>query len=115
MSLYDKNQNELLGIALQTAKRVAKETHPLVVQVDSRRSLVGHNTVPCPSAESSPTEKVLFQISIIELGLRLGGNVNSLTGVYEEIARMSHNDQMSTQNWSEQRLFVSVSSLFPKS
>ena len=108
MTLYDEDEKELLGIPLQTAKRVAKETHHFVPQLDSRRPLLGQTTVPCPSAESSLTEKVLFQISFIEFGLRHGGHVNSLTGVYEENARMSHNDQMSTQNWIEQRLFVSI-------
>ena len=107
MSLYNKNEKELLGIALQTAKRVAKETRPVVPQLDSRRPAVGQTTVPCPSAESSP-KKVLFQICIFEFGLRHGGHVNSLTGVYEEVAQMSHSDQMSTQNWSEQRLLVSI-------
>ena len=73
MSLYAKDEKELLGIALQAAKRIAKETHPIVQQMDSHRPLVGQDTVPCPSIESSPTEKVLFQISIIEFGLRHGG------------------------------------------
>ena len=114
MSLYDKDEKELLGIALQAAKRIAKETHPIVPQMDPRRPLVGQDSVPSPSIESSPTEKVLFQISVIEFGLRHGGHVNSLTGVYEEIARVTHSDQLMSQNWSEQRLFVSIPNIFCK-
>ena len=114
MSLYDKDEKELLGIALQAAKRIAKETHPIVPQMDPQRPLVGQDSVPSPSIESSPTEKVLFQISVIESGLRHGGHVNSLTGVSEEIARVTHSDQLMSQNWSEQRLFVSIPNIFCK-
>ena len=108
MPLFDKDEKEILGIELQNARRVAKETHPIAHQLDGRHPLVGQSVVPAPNFDSSPTEKVLFQISIIEYGLRHGGSMECLTGIYEELARLTPTDQFPSQNWSPQRLFVSI-------
>ena len=108
-TLYDKEGRELLGIALQEAKKTARETHPFAPPLDRCRPLVGQATVPEPNAVTSPTEKVLFQISIIEDLLRHGGHITSLIGVYEGLSQLSSCNQLSTQDWSDQRLFVSIS------
>ena len=70
---------------------------------------MGQTTVPAPSVVASPTEKILFQIGILEFGLKHGGHINNLTGIYEELLRMSSFDALPTQNWSDQRLYVSIS------
>ena len=80
--LYDKDEQELLGIALQEAKRKARETHPIAPQLDRCMPLVGQETVPAFNDVTKPTEKILFQISVIENGLRHGGDIKSLVGIY---------------------------------
>ena len=111
MPLFDKDEKEILGIALQDAKRVAKDTHPIAPQLDSCHPLVGQATVPAPSAVASPTEKILFQIGILEFGLKFGGHINNLTGIYGELSRMTSFDALTSQNRSEQRLYVSILTL----
>ena len=106
--LFDKDGKEILGIALQEAKKVARDSHPIAPQLDSRHPLVGQSAVPALGVVSSPTDKVLFQIAVLEHGLRHGGHIKSLTGIYEELSRLMSNDQSTTQNWSEQRVFVST-------
>ena len=106
--LFDKYGKEILGIALQEAKKVARDSHPIAPQLDSRHPLVGQSAVPALGVVSSPTDKVLFQIAVLEHGLRHGGHIKSLTGIYEELSRLMSNDQSTTQNWSEQRVFVST-------
>ena len=59
---------------------------------------MGKTTVPAPSVVSSPTEKILFLIGILEFGLKHGGHVNNLTGIYAELSRMSSFDALTTQN-----------------
>ena len=108
MPLFDKDCKEILGIALQKAKRTAKDTYPIAPQLDSRHPLVGQSAVPAPNVASSPTEKILFQINILEFGLRHGGHVNNLSGIYEEVSRLTSSSVLSTQNWSDQRLYVSI-------
>ena len=115
MSLYDKDQTELLNVALQEAKRKAKDTYPIVPQLDSCRPLVGQDSVPDFSATNSPTDRVLCQISILEFGLKHGGHVSSLSGMYDELVRLTFSDRLSIQNWSPERLFVSFLSHFSKS
>ena len=112
LALYDKEERENLGASLQDAKRKAKEIYPIAPQLDICRPLVGQETVPDFSVMTSPTEKILSQISILEDGLRHGGHVNSLTGICDELARMVTNSNMSPQNGSPQRVFVSILSLF---
>ena len=112
LALYDKNEKELLGVALQDAKKKAKDMYPIAPQLDVCRPLVGQDVVPDFSAVKSPTEKVLSQITVLEHGLRYGGHINSLTSIYDELARIASSSHMTTQNWSPQRLFVSDFLLF---
>ena len=105
--LFDKEGKEIQGIALLEAKKVAKGTHPIAPHLDSCHPLVGQSVVPALGAVSSPTDKVLFQNNILEYGLRHGGHISSLVGLYEELARLTSSDQMPPQNWSDQRIFVS--------
>ena len=107
MPLFDKEEKELLGAALQNAKKKAKDTYPIPPQLDSYRPLVGQESVPNFSAATSPTEKILSQISILEFGLRSGGSVSRLTGMFDELVRLTSSDHLSVQNWNQQRLFVS--------
>ena len=72
-----KMKKNILGIAFQESKKVARETHPIAPQLDRFRPLLGQGTIPDFSAVASPTEKVLFQISVIEYGLRHGGRFKS--------------------------------------
>ena len=67
MALYDREKKEIHGIALQEAKRVAKETYPIAPQLDACRPLVGQDSMPNISATTSPTEGMLALISIIEV------------------------------------------------
>ena len=80
MALYDREEKEIHGIALQEAKRVAKETYFIAPHLDACRPLVGQDSVPNIIDTTSPTEGMLAHISIIEIGLRNGGHINSLTG-----------------------------------
>ena len=109
MPLFDKDEKELLGASLQTAKKKTKDTYPIPPQLDSYRPLVGQESVPDFSAATSPTEKILSQISILEFGLRYGGNMSSLTGMYDELVRLTSGDHLSVQKWTQPRLFVSFS------
>ena len=109
MPLYDKDERELLGIAPQEAKKKAKDVYPIHLQLDSYRSLVAQESVPDFSISTSPAEKIYAQINILEFGLRHGGNIASLTGMYDELVRLTSSDRVSVQNWSQERLFVSFS------
>ena len=109
MPLFNKDEKEILGVALKDAKKKAKDMYPITPQLDSLRPLVGQETVPDFSTSTSPSEKLFSQINILEFGLRHGGSVSSLTGMYEELVRLTSSDRLSVQNWSEQRLFVSIS------
>ena len=108
MPLFDKDCKEILGTALQNAKRAAKDTYPIAPQLDSRHPLAGKSAVPATNIASSPTEKVLFQITILEFGLRNGGHVDNLSGIYGEVSRLTSSNVLSTQNWSDQCLYVST-------
>ena len=107
MTLYGRDEKELLGVALQGAKKEAKNNDPIPLQLDSHRSLVGQQSIPDFSVTTSPTERILSQINTLEFGLRYGRNIASLTGMYDELVRLTSSDCLSVQNWSQQRIFVS--------
>ena len=111
MPFFDRDEKKLLGVALQDAKKKAKDNYPIPPQLDSYRPFVGQESVPDFSVTTSPTEKILSQINILEFGLRHGGNLASLTGMYEELVRLTASDRLSVQNWSQQRIFVSPFSI----
>ena len=108
MALFDKNERELQGMALIEAKKVAKNTYPIAPQLDSLRPLVGQYSVPDFGSSTSPTEGVLSLVSILEYGLKNGGHVDSLTGIYDGISRLSRNNQLPVQNWDQHRIYVSL-------
>ena len=109
MPLYDKNGHELQGIALSEAKKVAKETYPIVPQLDSYRLLVGQDSLPKFGAEKSPMETVISQICLLEIGLRRGGDLSCLSDIFEEVNRFSSEGGPTVAfDWSPHRLFVSI-------
>ena len=107
MPLYDKEERKILGTALQEAKKKAKEVHPIPPQLDSYRPLVGQDSIPDFSVTTSPTEKMFSQISILEFELRHGGSLATLTGVYDEMVRLTSSDRLSIQIWSPLLNFLS--------
>ena len=112
MALYDKDGVEILGISLNEARKKATDTYPIVPQRDACRPLVGQDSVPNFSSDISPTDKILSQISVLEYGLRYGGHIKSLTGIYDELSQLTSETYFCSQNWSPQRLFVSIATLF---
>ena len=108
MSLYDKFEKELTGNALLAARRTAKETYPIAPQLDVCRLMVGQDKLPDFSTTSSPSEDVISQVRILEHGLRHGGHIDSLIGMWNETVRLfPGNSQASSFSWERQRLFVS--------
>ena len=85
LALYDREEVELQGVALQEAKRTPKDTYPIPPQLGPRRLLVGQDTLPVIKGDSSPMEIVLAQLRILEFGLKHGGSLASLVGIYDEI------------------------------
>ena len=114
MALYDREGREILGVSLQEDTKKAKYTNAIAPRLDLCRPLVGQDTVPLFSAVTSPTENNSSQINIREFGLRHGGHINTLTSIYDELARLASSNQLCTQNWSSHQLFVSISLSFPK-
>ena len=111
MALYDKDGVEILGIPLSEAKKKATDTYPIVPQRDGCRPLIGQDSVPNFGSNISPTDKILSQISVLEYGLRHGGHIKSLTGIYDELSQLSSETHFCVQNWSPHRLFVSIINL----
>ena len=72
LPLYDKEEVELQGIALQEAKRIVKDMHPISPQHDPCRLLVGQDKLPEIRSDSAPVDLVLSQIRVLELGLKHG-------------------------------------------
>ena len=95
MPHFHKDERELLGVALQDAKKKAKDTYLILPQLDWYRPLVGQESVPEVIAATSTTEKILSQFNILEFGLRHGGSVSSLTGMYDELVRLTSSDHLS--------------------
>ena len=108
MALFDKKEQELQGMALIEAKKVAKNTHPNAPQLDSLLLLVGQRSIPDFGSSTSPTEVVLSLIYILEYGLKNGGHLDSLIGIYDGISRLYRNNQLPVQNWDQHRLYVSI-------
>ena len=109
MPLFDRYENELAGLPLQEAKRIAKETHPITPHLDICRLLVGQDKLPDLSSSTSPSADVLAQISILEQGLRYGGHVDSLIGIWNELVQLSPAcEESSPYIWSKHRIFVSI-------
>ena len=98
MPHFDEEERELLGVALQNAKKKAKVTYPIPPQLHSYRPLVGQESVPDFSAAISTTEKIVSQINFLEFGWRHGGSVSSLTGMHDELVRLTSSDHLSVQN-----------------
>ena len=111
VTLYDRSEKALTGSALQEAKRVAKETYPIAPQLDACRLLVGQDRLPDFSTASNPSEDVISQIAILEYGLRHGGDVDTLSGMWNEMVRLfPRNSQESTFSWNRERLLLSFHS-----
>ena len=109
LPLHDQNENELYGVGLQEAKRRARESHPIAPHLDSCRLLVGQDRLPKFNSTTSLTENVLAQICILEHGLRHGGHIDLLLGIWEDMTRLNPGSSAptSTYNWGKHWLCVS--------
>ena len=107
--LFDQHENELLGIALQEAKRIAKEMYPISPQLDSCKLLVGQERIPDLTSTTSPSESIIAQISVLEHGLRNGGHIDCFIGIWNEMATHTlGTSEARNFSWNHPRLFVSV-------
>ena len=111
--LFDQHENELLGIALQEAKRIANEMYPISPQLDSCKLLVGQERLPDLTSTTSPSESIIAQISVLEHGLRNGRHIDCFIGTWNEMATHTlGNSEARNFSWNHPRLFVSVVFLF---
>ena len=109
LALYDREEVQLQGVALQEAERTAKDTYPIPPQLGPRRLLVGQDTLPIIKGDSSLIEIVLTQLRILEFGLKHGGSLASLVGIYDEIQQhISTTNDFQPFNWESSRVFVSI-------
>ena len=109
--IFDQYENELLGIALQEAKMIAREMYPIPPQLDSCKLLVlvGQEKLPDLTSTTSPSENNIAQISILEHGLRNGGHIDCLIGIWDEMRIHTLGaSQARSFSWNHPRLFVSI-------
>ena len=72
MHLFDREEKELQGVLLSEAKRKAKNTYPIALQLDTCQPFVIQASVPDLSSSTSLSEEVLSQTCVLEFGLRFG-------------------------------------------
>ena len=83
--------------------------YSVATELDVCRLLVGQDKLPDFTVTANPSKNVLYQIRILEHGLRNGGYVDSLIGIWDEMVRLFPvNSQASIYSRSQQQLFVSI-------
>ena len=109
LPLFDQNENELHGgVTRSQEKSQGVPSHR--PQLDSCRLLVGQDRLSEFSSTTNPSESVLAQICILEHGLRHGGHVDFLLGIWEDMTRLTPGSsaQTTTHNWAKHRHYVSI-------
>ena len=61
--------------------------YPITPQLDVCRLMVGQDKSPIFTDSINPSEDYLSQIRILEQGMRHGGHVDSLVGMWDELVR----------------------------
>ena len=108
LPLFDKDENELSGQALIDARKKAKSTHPLPPSLDVCHLRVGQECLPSLDQSASPFDKLVSQVSILEQGLRHGGHLDALRGLWESLSQCADRDQIQAHDWTSHRVFVSI-------
>ena len=106
--VYDKHLNQLQGSKLLKVKQAALKKYPDIPERLLIRLLVGQESLPCCSPDSSNCNApTITQTMMVVKLLRQGGNfelLESLWGYFCESAL--HTATLSSLDWSSKRVFV---------
>ena len=78
LALFDKQCNELSGMALKYAKERAKREYPIAPKLGDYFLRVDQQTVPEGTTPENPDKETLSQLTLLKFGLQHGGHLDSL-------------------------------------
>ena len=112
LPLFDSNELELVGPALEDARAKAEQELPIAPVLGECYLMPGQRKLPADTAEFDLSPVVCSQIGILLSALQNGGTLSSLISLWTNLGLEVRGPAKVPQyNWNPERIFVS-SSLF---
>ena len=110
LPLFDSNELELVGPALEDARARAEQELPIAPVLGECYLMPGQRKLPADTAEFDPSTVVCSQICILLSALQIGGTLSSLISPWTNLGLEVRGPAKVPQyNWNLERIFVSNS------
>ena len=109
LPLYRKNEQELVGLALEEAREKAELEFPIAPVLGECYLLPEQRELPADTDALDPSSVVCSQIRVLLTGLQHGGNLDSLCSLWNNLGLEIRGPVRVPQfNWKPERVFVSI-------
>ena len=109
LPLYRKNEQELVGLALEEAREKAELEFPIAPVLGECYLLPEQRELPADTDALDPSSVVCSQIRVLLTGLQHSGNYDSLCTLWNNLGLEIRGPVRVPQfNWKPERVFVSI-------
>ena len=109
LPLYGKDEQELVGLALEQAREKAELEFPIAPVLGERYLLPGQRELPADTDALNPSSVVCSQIRVMLTVLQHGGNLDSLCSLWNNLGLEIRGPVRVAQfNWKPEHVFVSI-------
>ena len=109
LPLYDKNEQEITGVALDEAREKAEQTFPITPTLGECHLLPGQRQLRKDTEILDPSSVACSQMRLLLLGLQSGGELDLLTSLLSNLNVEAQGPTRFPQyDWRQKRVFVSI-------
>ena len=109
LPLYERNEQELVGLELDEAREKAQLEFPLAPTLGECYLLPGQHELPADIDALDASSVICSQIRILFVGLQHGGTLETLLSLWNNLGLEIRGPVRVPQfDWSQERVFVSI-------
>ena len=109
LPLFGRNEQELIGLALDEAREKAESEFPIAPTLGECYLSPGQRELPADIDALDPSSVICSQIRVLFIGLQHGGSLESLFSLWSNLGLEARGPVRIPQfDWSQKRIFVSL-------
>ena len=109
LSLFEKNCEELSGMALKYAKERARREYPVAPKLGDYYLRLGQQEQTEVAGEDNPCKKTFAQLNLLKIGLMHGGQITTMVALWHDLVQKTKASEAIVQHdWRPHRIFVSI-------
>ena len=109
LPLFNKNCEELSGMALKDAKERARREYPVAPKLGEYYLRLGQQEQAEVARGDNPSKEIFAQLNLLKIGLMHGGQITTMVALWHDLVKETKTSEAIVQHdWQPHSIFVSI-------